>query len=373
MLTDREEKLIIRYCRRPRIAITAVIMALVLGVPFILLEMIDDMVFYHEGFTPWGLYVYLGFAAVYLFLFCFCTLSTRIGMRKEEWTELARRRTVSQQQRDYSGAASASLAMGAAGRLMQKSSRKGVRTAGTAAEVAGAIGAVATAGAMSAELAANAEAMAEAYHVPIPDTKKLRLALVLVPLVILIGVYIPQYVMANEAKQQNAALVAERIGNISAALDPVCETIYADDPTERYQSYGYRVSGYLRGMLTDDERCYAYVSLTKTGEIESISYDEEIDLSLSPEENLSRVEKDFETLSRALRKTTSPAESPELLTVCQLSQEFREAFLSGTYYDEIYLSETVGSLRVICSFQTDPKEEFDEYTHPYIYLYVLCD
>ena len=37
MLTDREEKLIVRYCRRPRIAITAIIMALALGVPFILL------------------------------------------------------------------------------------------------------------------------------------------------------------------------------------------------------------------------------------------------------------------------------------------------------------------------------------------------
>lgn len=31
----------------------------------------------------------------------------------------------------------------------------------------------------------------------------------------------------------------------------------------------------------------------KTGEIESVSYDEEIDLSLSSEENLSRVEKEL--------------------------------------------------------------------------------
>ena len=204
MLTDREEKLIVRYCRRPRIAITAIIMALALGVPFILLEMLDDIVFYHEGFTPFGLYVYLAFVVVYLFLFCFCTLSTRFGMHKAEWEELARRRTVSQRQSDYSGAAAGSLAMGAAGRMMQKSSRKGVRTAGAAAEVAGAIGAVATASTMSVELAANAEAMAEAYHVPVPDTKKLRLALILIPLVVLIGVYIPQYI-EDRSKRGKAA------------------------------------------------------------------------------------------------------------------------------------------------------------------------
>lgn len=45
MLTEHEEKLIQRYYIYPKIAITAVIMALALGAPFILLEMIDDLVF----------------------------------------------------------------------------------------------------------------------------------------------------------------------------------------------------------------------------------------------------------------------------------------------------------------------------------------
>lgn len=48
MLTEHEEKLIQRYYIYPKIAITAVIMALALGVPFILLEMIDDLVFHDE-------------------------------------------------------------------------------------------------------------------------------------------------------------------------------------------------------------------------------------------------------------------------------------------------------------------------------------
>ena len=48
MLTEHEEKLIQRYYIYPKIAITAVIMALALGVPFILLEMIDDLVFHDD-------------------------------------------------------------------------------------------------------------------------------------------------------------------------------------------------------------------------------------------------------------------------------------------------------------------------------------
>lgn len=91
MLTEHEEKLIQRYYIYPKIAITAVIMALALGVPFILLEMIDDLVFHDEEVIFWGLYVYLGFAALYLILFCYCTLRAKLGMRKEEWQELQRR------------------------------------------------------------------------------------------------------------------------------------------------------------------------------------------------------------------------------------------------------------------------------------------
>lgn len=80
MLTEHEEKLIQRYYIYPKIAITAVIMALALGVPFILLEMIDDLVFHDEEVIFWGLYVYLGFAALYLILFCYCTLRAKLGI-----------------------------------------------------------------------------------------------------------------------------------------------------------------------------------------------------------------------------------------------------------------------------------------------------
>jgi hypothetical protein len=237
--------------------------------------------------------------------------------------------------------------------------------------VAGAIGAVATAGAMNAEIAHNAQAMAEAYGVPLPRTKGLRTVLVLLPLVILIGTYIPQYSHAHTAMQQNTLLVSQRIEEITKALDPVCEYISADDPAERYQDYGYRVIGYLRGMNTDAPKCYVYISLDSTGVLESLSYDEEIIMSLSLEENLSRIEKDFETLHRVLQKAADiPAKSPELLTTYQLSDEFKDSFLAGSYYQGIRLSADVGSSRVYWDFETESEEEFDEYTSPRVYLYI---
>ena len=76
------------------------------------------------------------------------------------------------------------------------------------------------------------------------------------------------------------------------------------------------------------------------------------------------------TLHRVLQKADIPTQSPELLTTYQLSEEFREAFLAGTYYQSIDCSENGESTRVYWSFETEPEEEFDEYTHPRVYLYV---
>lgn len=370
MLTEREEKLIKRYCIYPKLAMTGVIMALALGVPYVLLEMIDDLAFHNDRAVFWGLYVYIGFVILYMVLFCWCALAPRFGMRREEWRELQRRADVRQSQTDYSGAVAGAMGMSAAGRLMRKSENKAVRGVGAAAQVAGAVGAISTAGAMLFELRRNAEAMAEAYRVQIPDTKRVRLVMVLLPILAMIGTFVPQYAAAAAANREAADRVSVNIRQVVDALDPVCEYISADDPHERYQSYGYRVAGYLRGMNTDTERCYVYVSLDSQGTVESVSYDAYIDMTISPEENLSRIEKDFEVLNRALKRADVPTEFPDLLSHYRFSEEFKTAFMAGSYYEGLRMTDRSSDLRVTCCFETESEEEFDEYTRPYIYLYV---
>ena len=68
----------------------------------------------------------------------------------------------------------------------------------------------------------------------------------------------------------------------------------------------------------------------------------------------------------------SPLKSPELLTVYQLSDEFKEAFLTGTYYQSLQFSADVGNSRVYWDFETESEEEFDDYTDPRVYLYSSC-
>lgn len=58
----------------------------------------------------------------------------------------------------------------------------------------------------------------------------------------------------------------------------------------------------------------------------------------------------------------------DLLTPCSLSDEFKQAFLAGSLYEEISIKTEDESIKSYYTFDTEPKEEFDEYTHPEIRL-----
>lgn len=60
--------------------------------------------------------------------------------------------------------------------------------------------------------------------------------------------------------------------------------------------------------------------------------------------------------------------TPGLLTPCSLSDEFKQAFLAGSLYEEISIKTEDESIKSYYTFDTEPKEEFDKYTHPEISL-----
>ena len=105
------------------------------------------------------------------------------------------------------------------------SDNKAAQALGGAAQVAGAVGAVGTAADMLSESANNAEAMAEAYGVPVPNIKKKSVACAIVP----VSGFSLRYTSRNtprgsqETKQEKIALAAEQIDTAANALAPVCE------------------------------------------------------------------------------------------------------------------------------------------------------
>lgn len=101
-LSEQERKRIQRYCICPKIAGAALAMAFVLPLLIIPFEMIDDIVFHHEGFQDTGMTAALVLTAIELVIFCYCALAPRFGMRGKQWKEMQHRLVVEQSEKDRS-------------------------------------------------------------------------------------------------------------------------------------------------------------------------------------------------------------------------------------------------------------------------------
>ena len=369
-LGEKEKKQIQRYCVYPKIAMRALVMSFAICALIVPLEMIDDLVFHNDGFDPAGLNAGITLVAIYVAVFCFYALRPKFGMRGKQWLDLQNRLAVSQTESDRSAQVAGVLATQAAGRMLQNSDNKTAQALGGAAQVAGAVGAVSTAADMLSESANNAEAMAKAYGVPVPNIKKQLVAFSIVPVLVLIAVYVPQYAQGNQETQEKIALAAEQIDLAANALAPVCELVSADDPYEKYKDYGYHVTGYLREGDFSWDGAYVYLTFDEYGAITEIHYCEGVDVTASLEENLNRAEQDFQALNAPLNGLGVSVADSELLAMCAIPADFKEAFLQGSFYEDIRVYNNDAPVRVACSFDTEPEEEFDEYSMPQITLSV---
>ena len=367
-LTEQEKKRIQRYCVYPKIAAVALVMAFVACLLMLPLQMINDIAFHQKEFQPAGIYTAIALTAIELAIFCYCALAPRFGMQGKQWKELQGRLTVAQSNKDRSAEVAGVFATQAAGRLLKDSDSDAMRNLGDAAEIAGAVGAVATAADVLAEISSNAEAMATAYGVVIPSAKKQIIALVVVPVIVLLGAYIPQFVQGSSELQARKDTVAKQLAIAQKALEPVCERIAADDPYESYHDYGYRIIGYLRDNDLSAQAAYVYLTFDADGMLTGADYTSQIDPEASLEDNLARAEQDIATLYAPLNGLDISAAAPGLLTPCSLSNEFKQAFLAGSLYEEISIKTEDDSIKSYYTFDTDPKDEFDEYTHPEISL-----
>ena len=126
--------------------------------------------------------------------------------------------------------------------------------------------------------------MANAYGVHIPKVKKQLIVFAVLPVLILIGSYIPQYIKGDQTMKNNIAASAKRMEAVKNALDPVCESVSADDPKESYRDYGYHEIGKLKEN-GNNTPSYVYITFDVNGKITRLNYTGGVDVNVSLEEN----------------------------------------------------------------------------------------
>ena len=171
-----------------------------------------------------------------------------------------------------------------------------------------------------------------------------------------------------QTNKDRSAEVASVLAIAQDALEPACERVAADNPYESYHDYGYRVIGYLRDNDLGAQAAYVYLSFDADGMLTDVDYTSQIDPEASLADNLARAEQDIATLCTPLNGLDISVATPGLLTPCSLSDEFKQAFLAGSLYEGISIKTEDESIKSYYTFDTEPKEEFDEYTRPVISL-----
>ena len=356
------------YCIYPKIAVVALIFSFVQCALIVPLEMIDDLVFQNKGFQPTGMFTALGFVIIYVIIFSFCALAPKFGMNGKKWKSLIGRLNVKQSETDYSKEVSAALASQAVGRFLKESDNDTAKNIGSAMQVAGAVSTVSTSIDMLSEAGSNAENMAHAYRIPIPDIKKQLIAFAVIPILIVVGTYIPQYIKGKQAMDQRIAASAKQVEIVKKALEPVCVRVHADNPNESRSRSSYTVMGYLRDSGATD--CYVHVQVNNSGTIINISYVEGVDINKSLEENLMQTEKDFATLQKSFENLNVSVSNPEILSYQAIPQQFTEEFLNGTFYKSFRFYDQDAPISLSCSFDTETEDQFDEYTRPKIHFFL---
>lgn len=370
MLNEDERRLIRKYCIRPKIAITAMIMAMAIGAVWIVLIMIDDLVFESKSFYGIGLFVYLAIVVVYVILFCYWFLSVKIGMKKKPWLDIVYKVSAYQSNRDYSAQISGAMGMSAAGRILDCSDNETLQNIGEGMTVVGAVGTVATIAQMGNESLSNAKSVARACRMEIPKVKKYILSLIFIPIFLLIAVYIPEYINSNRITENEKRVAAESVYTLQSVFEKECAYVSIDDPNEEYQDYGYSVRGYLYDF-DDVNKSYITVEVGNDGVINRVLYYVNVDIQAGKEENLKRAEIDLKRLNNILNQAGVKASTPELTKQCKLSKGFKEQFVNASYYEEINMREDSDErYKTYLSYVTETEEEYDEYSSSYIYLSV---
>lgn len=377
MLNASDEKLVRRYYLLPKAAWYSLASLFLTGGIAILLVMIDNIGLGSKGFGDLQMSVMIALMVAEGAACITCGITARRGLNSEHWQKLERAAIGGNADIETSAAVGGGIGMAAAGRLIDTLDNDDLDALSSGLEIAG--GAMAAYGFFNTmqRMSKAAAAVAHAHGMQLPGLGRTRLMMLGLPLAILTLAFVPRFI--DSAAQSSAAqqASARTITAFNNALEPICSYAMADDPLEHRQDSGYRVSGNITNV-DGDIIANVSVETNELGAVDSVIYNADVDINRTPEENLAFAEETFSRFHAALSDVDLQAEGIELLDTGlvqtpTLPEEFRDAFLAGDYYTAIDTDlDDTGTLRAWALFDTDPEEEFDEYSMPQISIFLVA-
>lgn len=377
MLSAREAKLVKRYYLLPKAAWYSLAALFLTGGLTILLVMIDNIGLGSKGFEDLQMIAMIALMIAEGAACIACGIAARRGLGSARWQELEREAIGGNADIETSATVPGGIGVAAAGRLVDTLDNDDLDALGSGLEITG--GAMVAYGFFDTmrRMSNAAAAVARAHGMELPGLGRTRLLVLGMPLLLLTLAFVPRFIDSATQSSASQEASARTIRAFNAALEPVCSYTLADDPLEHRQDSGYRVSGNITDE-NDDLVANVSVETDEYGAVDSVVYNADVDIARTPEENLAFAEESFDRFYEAISSVDVEAEGIELLdtglvNAPVLPEQFRQAFLTGDYYTAIDIDlDDTGTLRAWVLFDTEPKEEFDEYTNASISIYLLA-
>ncbi len=340
MLERSEILLIRRYYVYSRLSAPLLIVCFAMPFFWLLLVMINDLVLYSSPKDPHimvPLYVMLGLVVIYLTLFCVFFLSLRLGIRKARWQSIGRHTVTEEEQSDWNRQSAMMGGMMAAGRLMNRSENETVQKLGDLTQVASAVGAACMVSSQVGRIGEDIEEKARHFKVVLPRVGKYCVLLILLPFLILLGVFLPRFAYSKECHRQTVEQVLTSVGMLRETFEEggTYEVLGDLEEKDVRDQSSFSVSCHYNAT---EDRTYVYISVDPDGVVREANFHMEVDESLPPEESLavfsSRVKEMQERLFRSGVRIDIPGYSAE----SEVPEELTGEYLSGDGREKCFTS-----------------------------------
>lgn len=365
MLTEKEKKEIQRYCIYPAIVIAAIVIDILIGFFWAFLVMLDDMAFDSSSLYIPGLVVYIGIVVVYLVILLVLYVKVRSAGKRQSWIRLMSRAGLLAAGYEDSERLRQIQGMNSAGNLLNRFENTSLKQTGDIMQTAAAAQTVAMVYKTVGAVKKDALRMAEIYRIKVPRAKKYVWLMILVPVLLLMAVYIPEFAASKRAADQERERAAAVVYNVRDALEKGCANVIIDDPMEEYQSHGYQVIGTLNDR-TDKDHSYISLYIGNDGQISEVNYVLTIDIQDTKEANLERVQQNAEEFHSLLLDSGAEAKEASLLELPELPSAFIDQFMSGSYYEGINIHDENANCSAV--YLTDPEDVNNEHDSFSFYL-----
>ncbi len=346
MITDRQEKMLKRVIACSELLKYDIIGLEVTALVWMLLMMIDDLVLNNPGIFMSGIIVFIIFSVIDCILMIIHGIYVRVVTVKKDWLDMTEKageilsETEENEKAGY-GSAAAKAGIAAVGLLSPASARNAAHVGATAVLIED----------MSSKKRAGA-AMAALFNVKLRSGLAAKLALVLIPVIALGAAYGVRCLDAAKVKEAAYAAAGPAVNALVSSLMEECERVIGDDPYEDYDENGY----FLVGYLDDSWNNYISVEIDNAGLITAVNYFSVVDVNGTKEENLISAEERLGRMYSMVIRSGVEAESDQLLEEPVLTDTFKESFIEGSYYENIYERADTFALY----YFTDDEEDYDD-------------